>query len=283
MACRVQNTGLVDPETRDIETYLQIGQIELYVKGMKQIHSVALACFLLCAAFLPSAFGNHRAGKLILPELMVAGDLNIATTTSTSQVQGITRVATFLGDGTGSFTLSAEVETVRLAAALAATDLNNDGKLDLAVGGAGPPANENGNSISTYLGDGAGSFVLQQTIDLGPGILQGEIAVGDFNEDGNSDVAFPQSGTGVLQPLAGNTALIFFGNGTGKLVAGPVLTVGTAPHTVITTDFNKDGHLDLAVSNRTDGTVSILLGDGSGNFSLSATVSVLCPTCLPEE
>ena len=36
---------------------------------------------------------------------------------------------------------------------------------------------------------------------------------------------------------------------------------------LLTPDFNKDGHLDLAVSNRTDGTVSILLGDGTGNFT----------------
>jgi hypothetical protein len=122
-------------------------------------------------------------------------------------------------------------------------------------------------SFPPILGDGAGSFVLQQNIDLGPGNLKGEMAVGDFNEDGNPVVAFPQNGTEVLQPLAGSSALIFFGDGTGSLLAGPVLTVGTAPHSVITADFNKDIHMDLAVSNRTDGTVSIFLGDGSGNLA----------------
>ena len=56
----------------------------------------------------------------------------------------------------------------------------------------------------------------------------------------------------------------------------PVIDVGNEPHTVITPDINNDGHLDMAVSNRTDGTVSILLGDGTGNFVTSATIPVFC-------
>ena len=52
----------------------------------------------------------------------------------------------------------------------------------------------------------------------------------------------------------------------GNLIAGPILTVGEEPHTVVTADLNGDGHLDLADSNRSDGTVTCLLGDGHGNF-----------------
>jgi hypothetical protein len=240
-------------------------------------------------------FGDGKGGFTLLPkeiedipkneELIAAdfnsdGNMNIATTTSSSHAQDATHIDISLGDGTGSFTLSAEVDTKPLTGALATADLNNDGKLDLVAGGAGP-GSENGNFISTYLGDGADSFVLQQNIDLGPGNLKGEMAVGDFNEDGNPDVAFPQNGE-VLQPLAGSTALIFFGDGTGNLLAGPVLTVGAAPHSVITADFNKDTHMDLALIEQM-GQLPFSWAMGSGNFTLSATVSVLCPTCLPEE
>ena len=68
--------------------------------------------------------------------------------------------------------------------------------------------------------------------------------------------------------------LLFYGDGTGSLTAGPTLTVGVEPHSVLAMDFNKDGHLDLAVSNRTDATVSILLGDGQGNFASHAVVPI---------
>src|SRR6185437_6214123 len=43
-------------------------------------------------------------------------------------------------------------------------------------------------------------------------------------------------------------------------------TAGTAPAGIVTADFNGDGHLDLAVVNKTDNTVSILLGNGDGTF-----------------
>lgn len=45
------------------------------------------------------------------------------------------------------------------------------------------------------------------------------------------------------------------------------LNVGKSPESVAVADFNNDGFPDLAVVNSADGTVSILLGDGTGNFS----------------
>ena len=57
------------------------------------------------------------------------------------------------------------------------------------------------------------------------------------------------------------------------------LTVGQKPHTAITTDFNGDGHADLAATNRRDGTVSILLGNGQGAFSSHAVIPI---AVLPE-
>src|SRR5579883_2456196 len=41
---------------------------------------------------------------------------------------------------------------------------------------------------------------------------------------------------------------------------------GTGPYCVLAGDFNKDGRLDLAVSNQTSNNVSILLGAAGGTF-----------------
>ena len=183
-------------------------------------------------------------------------------------------VSILLGDGAGGFSVSTFTLN-RHPSSVKVGDLNNDGILDLVVAGTLPNSGDN-NFISTYLGDGAGNFTLTQFLDLGVGNLKGDIAIGDFNEDGFLDVAYPVTGTQTPK-MHSTHVLTFFGNGTGNLVAGPTLTVGQEPHTVIAVDVNKDGHLDLAVTNRTDGTVTVLLGDGHGNFTVSSTTSVLSP------
>jgi hypothetical protein len=154
-------------------------------------------------------------------------------------------------------------------------DFNRDGKQDIVVSGA-QPANTSGSFLATYLGDGTGKFTLKQDLDLGTASSKGEIAVGDFNEDGILDVAWPKTSL-QMHGSHGTEILVFFGDGAGNLVAGPVLTVGEEPHTVVTADLNGDGHLDLTNSNRSDGTVTCLLGDGHGNFTVSSTTSVLSP------
>jgi len=51
-------------------------------------------------------------------------------------------------------------------------------------------------------------------------------------------------------------------------------SVGQRPFSVAVGDFNGDGKLDLAVANGANDTVSILLGDGIGNFSLISSPAV---------
>src|SRR5438874_4406361 len=202
------------------------------------------------------------------PYGMDAGDLNgdgklDAVVCGESNTPGQSVVSVMLGDGTGGFTVSSfsvqdHPSSVKIA------DMNNDGIPDLVVAGA-LPGNTTGNYISVFLGNGRGVFALSQTLQLGSGNLKGDIAIGDFDEDGNLDVAYPQAGQQTPHEHA-TTLFIFFGDCHGNLSTGPVLTVEEEPHTVITADFNHDRHLDLANTNRTAGTVTVLLGDGHGNF-----------------
>ena len=201
------------------------------------------------------------------------GNLDIVFAQIVGTNNGIANAVVLLGDGTGGFTESSEMSVNSEPTSVQVADLNNDGKLDFVIAGA-EPGNTTGNFFTTFLGDGTGQFTQKQTTDLGPGNLKGNICLGDFNEDGKMDLAYPVTG-GQEHKVPSHIVLIYFGDGTGNLTAGPIINVGNEPHSVIAPDFNKDGHLDLAVSNRTDGTVSLLLGDGHGDFTLSVTRSVV--------
>ena len=49
---------------------------------------------------------------------------------------------------------------------------------------------------------------------------------------------------------------------------------GENPSNIVQGDFNNDGNLDLAVSNFSDGTICIFLGNADGSFQKAKTVSV---------
>ncbi len=91
------------------------------------------------------------------------------------------------------------------------------------------------------------------------GVLAQSVAVGDFNGDGNLDLAVA-NGSGV------NNVSIFLGNGKGTFQPGTTFTAGPNASSIAVGDFNGDGKLDLAVAGFGGITVSILLGNGDGTF-----------------
>jgi len=181
------------------------------------------------------------------------------------------KVNILLGDGTGHFTIASQITLDNTASTVSVADLNRDGKSDLLIAGAGPE-DRSGLYLSSYLGDGAGNFALNQTIDLGTGALEGVLGLGDFDEDGNVDVAYPitfsQNGN------SSTTLLTLLGDGTGKFFQDQSIRIGAGPHSALVTDFNGDGHVDLAVTSRVAGSLSILLGDGRGVFTIHASLHV---------
>ena len=50
------------------------------------------------------------------------------------------------------------------------------------------------------------------------------------------------------------------------------LETGVNPHGLTSGDLNQDGNLDLAVSNRTSGGITIFLGRGNGNFENTSSI-----------
>ena len=142
----------------------------------------------------------------------------------------------------------------------AVADFNGDGIQDLAT------TNFVESAVSISIGNGDGTF--QAPIPYTVGSLPLGIVTGDFNGDGKIDIAVPNAGDSTV------SILLNLGNGIFPSSPSSTYSVGSTPIDIATADLNKDGHLDLIVTNIADGTLSVLLGSGSGTFSASSPVVI---------
>ncbi len=216
---------------------------------------------------LTTTFVNSKKLTASVPDSFVAAvGLGAITVVSPTPGGGTSNVFYFpvaASEGSTRFpsSPSSSVSVGGMPQGITAADLNNDGKIDLAV------ANNADGTVSILLGNGNGTFTTKSTPAAGVGANW--IAVGDFNEDGKPDLAVANSGV-----VGAGGVRILIGNGDGTYTAGASLTTGSNPFAITTADFNGDGHLDLAVSNASDGTITVFLGNGNGTFGAGRTITV---------
>jgi hypothetical protein len=188
-------------------------------------------------------------------ENVVAADLNGDSITDLL-VQGSSTMAALIGAGDGSFAAPISFTTPAIIAeALQTADFNQDGRVDAVTAGS--------NAVIVHLGNGDGTFATGLTRSITGCVgSRDQLMIGDFNEDGRTDVA-------ALNPCPFGKVSILLGNGDGTFQAQTDVPV-TYPYFSDVGDVNGDGHLDFAIS-RDDfflskSYLSVLLGHGDGSF-----------------
>jgi FG-GAP-like repeat len=139
------------------------------------------------------------------------------------------------------------------------TDFNNDGILDFAA--------EQGSEIITMLGNGDGTFRFG-SVGTHNYYSPSSVANGDFNNDGNEDLAFGADRNGPPFQLE-----VSLGRGNGKFRFGSRFWQfnETYPVGITAGDFNRDGNLDLVTISRG---LDVFLGSGDGTFKHSVDYPV---------
>ncbi len=147
-------------------------------------------------------------------------------------------------------------------------DLNGDSFDDVII------ALTDGNTVSVRLNDGKGGFQANpvnvnvrrsdtpSSNTTGGGIGPISIATGKFNNNPSLDIV-------TANRFNKSVTVMMDFNGT-DFTTRKTFSVGTEPLDVITGSFNRnqDSFTDIAVVNNADNSVSILLGDGQGGFTV---------------
>jgi len=175
-------------------------------------------------------------------------------------------VSVMFGNGNGTFNTPSDYLVGADPFSLAVADFNKDGPPDLAVANAAL-FDDTVSSISILKGRSTGSF--QNAVDYAAGTSPRAIAVGDFNGDGNPDMAVANYGAfpNGMPPFTNSSVSILLGAGNGTFPAPVNLQAGEGCLSLVATDLNGDGKLDLAVMNYRSSSVSILYGNGNGTFA----------------
>jgi hypothetical protein len=229
---------------------------------------------------------GNGSGQFSLESTLTAGSVpvGVAAIEGTSNGQPYTQgivvansspgasgsVGLFLNNGSGGFGPQTTYTTFKVQpVAIAVGDFNNDGVPDIAVADM-----DLNNIVTVFLGQAAASGAFN---GFGSGIQypagqsgQGypvALAVGDFNGDGNLDLAVAiQSPPG--DPGSDNVS-IMLGDGTGTFTQGAYYYTAPHPVAVVATKLNDSANpdlLDLAVAAGSGNVVTVFWGNGDGTF-----------------
>ncbi|MCZ6916434.1 MAG: VCBS repeat-containing protein [Gemmatimonadetes bacterium] len=174
-------------------------------------------------------------------------------------VSGGGRVVVLHGRGDGHFDVASSVDAGDDPVDLAAADLDGDGLADLAV------ANHDTDYVTLLFAVAGGSFERRSHSQFVVGVSPHPHAVRlhDIDGDGHADL--------LVDDRTPQSIRVFAGVGDGTFANARLIGVGGDPYRGMTlAHLNEDEFLDLVTPNPDH--VSILFGDGSGDFIQSTTL-----------
>lgn len=173
-------------------------------------------------------------------------------------------VTAFIGDGRGGFSARQPISTnIQTPSAIALVDLDRDGRLDFVT------ANRFSDTLSVSLGSSSGTFQKPSNLSCGNSTGPDSVAVADLNGDKRPDLI-----TGNI--TSGNLCVYLGTNGANNFKTPAIvpLPAGSVPQDVAAADLNSDGRIDLAIANRDQNTLQVLLGNGDGTFTYQTAYPV---------
>lgn len=215
-------------------------------------------CSMAIAAQQPVPFAG--AADLVVSGVaqtagLLGADVDKDGRTDLLALSGATARLTVLLNRPDGFRAAGEVDAGATATGCATGDFNGDGEVDVAV-----PHHDN-DEIWLLLGKGAGAFEAPRKVRVPVTKPHAHmLLVADADEDGRADLLLAQADD--------NTVWVLVGDGKGGFQpgSGSPISTGNHPYVVAASDFNGDGHLDVATPNWYGKSVSVFLGDGKGRF-----------------
>ena len=274
-------------------------------------------------------FGNGAGGFPLVNTIGLPSELPVAQAVAdfnldehldiavTGRGEGAPYLLVYLGDGQGTFTLSqGDVPSPPAPRALAAADVDNDGRADLAV-------LSTDSTVTLYLGRDGGDFEEGDVFTVRPNAAG--LSFADFDDDDNEDAALTFSDTNSVQVLFATAPGVFPSAGPapssvvvnalgsaaarssltdeglpitdllstnavtrtldtvgmadpGTLAVAPLLALGSQPQTLLLADMNSDTVPDAIVValGKKGLELKILPGNGAGGYDVPVPGTATC-------